>query len=84
VSRIRADIRVDAADRIEPGVWWYSKEDSPLLPHAFGWVSVHDGEFRVTGSAAALRRLSAAFAAAAEQVDRAYAEHGVEPPQEAS
>lgn len=61
-------------------VWWHDYTDDPVMS-ARGFARIELGDAGVvTTKPFELRAAAALFTAAAEDLDRLYAEHGVEPP----
>jgi hypothetical protein len=82
-AQTRLDVDLSVGDEIRSGTWWYDEQETGLLPsRAWGAGFVATGcDLSVTSqSPAVLRALAAAVAAAADELEARYAEHGVQPP----
>lgn len=82
-ARVRLDVDLEADDEIRGDSWWYEQKDLgrvvTIAAHGVGMVAV--GGFTLTSkSPAVLRALAATAAAAADELEQRYAEHGIEPP----
>lgn len=79
VTRTDTTVRLDHPDTWDVRAWWY---DSNALGHswAHGAVETADQSLRIISTEpVALRALAAALCAAADQAEKLYAEHGVDP-----
>jgi hypothetical protein len=73
---LRVTVDLDWAAELTPGAGWYEQNQQPGCGHL--WLGP---DVSLLGySPATWRALAAAATQVADQLDRLYAEHGVEPP----